>query len=126
LVRPFKNLVAYEAEIREFLKEAETICDQAEARLNQPFGNDTSGKNVENAPVAANVLAREEVTDASLKDDKENILENKPHELRRNRDELRYLVEFIDKGMQDIVDIKHTASTYTSKRSRLRTPMASL
>ncbi|EPE26297.1 P-loop containing nucleoside triphosphate hydrolase [Glarea lozoyensis ATCC 20868] len=111
LVRPFKHLVAYESEIRESLKEVETICDQAEARLNQHVGNSTSGRNVENAPMTANVPAGEELTDANAKD--ENTLEEKAREARRNRDELRCLVEFMDKDMSDIFDIKLAASTHT-------------
>ncbi|EHL02790.1 hypothetical protein M7I_1129 [Glarea lozoyensis 74030] len=106
-----KELRSVKNSRRESLKEVETICDQAEARLNQHVGNSTSGRNVENAPMTANVPAGEELTDANAKD--ENTLEEKAREARRNRDELRCLVEFMDKDMSDIFDIKLAASTHT-------------
>ncbi|KAF4631372.1 hypothetical protein G7Y89_g6766 [Cudoniella acicularis] len=122
LVRPFKYLVAYEAEIRDFLKEVEETCDQAEAKLEQSLKNDCGEKNVENGPIVANMTGGEVTAGAdakiptkSSKHDKENKLKDEARQAKRNRDELRCLVEFMDKDMCDIFDIKNKASSHTLK-----------
>ncbi|KAL5317440.1 hypothetical protein ACEPPN_014535 [Leptodophora sp. 'Broadleaf-Isolate-01'] len=115
LVRPFKHLVAYESEIRECLKEAETACDQAESELNRSLEDGTSGKEVKSASMAAGSPNGEKVPDTDPKDSKENTLEEKARVARRNRDELRCLVEFMDKDMKDIFEIKKAASTHSLK-----------
>ncbi|KAG4431610.1 hypothetical protein IFR05_012903 [Cadophora sp. M221] len=115
LVRPFKHLVAYESEIRDCLKEAETACTQAEGELSHSLEDGTSGKDAESAPVTDSSLNGEKVPGSNPNDNEENTSEEKARVARRNRDELRCLVEFMDKDMKDIFEIKRAASTHSLK-----------
>ncbi|KAH7336194.1 hypothetical protein BKA65DRAFT_29270 [Rhexocercosporidium sp. MPI-PUGE-AT-0058] len=124
LVRPFKHLVAYETEIRDCLKETETVCAQAENELGESINKNASREEVENAPETANTSDGEKVPEANFQDNKEktpeekavaeeNTLKEKVRVAKRNRDELRCLVEFMDKDMQDIFEVKHAISAHT-------------
>jgi hypothetical protein len=90
LVRPFRYLVIYEAQIRRALADAEQRC------LHPPL-----------TPINAIPTAELKQTDRK-EDIKEKsycamVLENRPE---RARDELKCLVEFMDADMGDIFDIR--------------------
>ncbi|KAH8822018.1 hypothetical protein F5884DRAFT_769723 [Xylogone sp. PMI_703] len=110
LVRPFKYLVAYESEIREFLKEVNAACEQAESDLTNSTKSENTEKEVENEATTLN-LVKDQASNS--KNDKINTLETKVRLARRNRDELRCLIEFMDKDMQDIFDIRDEISNQT-------------
>lgn len=122
LVRPFKYLVAYEVEIREFLKELEAVCEQAEIDLENSTNGEETKTEAANIPTTSS-LAKEEVTSGAdtkdpttnSKNPESNPLETKARQAKRNRDELRCLVEFMDKDMRDIFDIKNEISDKTIK-----------
>ncbi|KAG9228841.1 hypothetical protein BJ875DRAFT_476478 [Amylocarpus encephaloides] len=82
-VRPFKYLVSYESEIREFLQDVEAELEQLEAKLKSP--------------------AREGCDDA---DNEESCVAEEVRQAKRNSDELCLLIQFMDTDMQDIFDIK--------------------
>ncbi|KAL4972986.1 hypothetical protein BDW66DRAFT_154257 [Aspergillus desertorum] len=80
LVRPFKYLVEFESESKDLLRSTEASCKQAEEEMNRSA-----------APAKQEDIERTKAMAVQLK---------------RERDELRCLVEFMDHDMTDIFDIK--------------------
>jgi hypothetical protein len=82
LVRPFKHLVEFESEIKDVLKRTEAACEQAEG--------EESG-----------LLAKQPAAPQDLERVKARVAQ-----LKRERDEVRCLVEFMTRDMRDIFEIK--------------------
>jgi len=83
LVRPFKYLVFYEQEIRQFGSDLELVYEQAEAEAKQ-------GHEMPNGDLVSSQETEREAADRA----------------KRERDEFRCLIEFMDRDMADIFDIK--------------------
>ncbi|KAF9885226.1 hypothetical protein FE257_000586 [Aspergillus nanangensis] len=90
LVRPFKYLVEFEPSIREYLKTAEASCDQVAEEME------------------AFLSAGPEVSD-SMQQEMERVKEI-ASQTKRERDELRCLVEFMTSDMRDIFNMKRLIS----------------
>ncbi|KAK4204943.1 hypothetical protein QBC40DRAFT_75026 [Triangularia verruculosa] len=98
IVRPFKHLVTYEAEIRQFFSDLESTYEQAEADLE------------------AHVASKNDMApDTQSHDAKEKNLREVADRAKRERDELRCLLEFMDRDMADIFDVKRQISEKTLK-----------
>ncbi|KAK3367802.1 hypothetical protein B0H63DRAFT_442499 [Podospora didyma] len=91
LVRPFKYLVVHEQEIRQSCNDLESLYEQAEAEAE--------------AQAEAGAKQEHETTKKDLKNEKETAREAADR-ARRERDEFRCLIEFMDRDMADIFDIK--------------------
>ncbi|OAX82258.1 hypothetical protein ACJ72_03395 [Emergomyces africanus] len=112
-VRPFKYLVAYESDIRQLLKEAEIVYDQSVSKLGETTQEnctpvvtvtDKGNGEGENKP-------GKQSTDPASQIDEVNEARIGTFRARRERDELRCLVEFMDTDMHDIFDTKNRIST---------------
>ncbi|KAL4756180.1 ATP-binding protein [Aspergillus foveolatus] len=84
LVRPFKYLVEFESDIKDLLESTESLCKQAEDEMSRP----AKQEDIEHTRAMA-------------------------AQLRRERDELRCLVEFMDHDMRDIFEIKRAIQANT-------------
>lgn len=103
-LRPFKYLVAYEAEIKRALREAEFKVDQlkVESRSFDPAVSIQTNSEVSTKPVHG----RGEV-------DTNNAID--VSSLLAERDQLRCLVDFMDSDMQDIFEVKRQVANQTLK-----------
>lgn len=111
-VRPFKYLVAFESDIRQFLKETEIAYDQAVSKLGETTQESPAtvvtitdegngeGENKSRHQSPAHVTQVDDVNNARIA----------ALRVRRERDELRCLVEFMDTDMHDIFDAKRRIS----------------
>lgn len=94
-MRPFKYLVEFEEDIREALKTVEEFSQEADAKIYkcvQASGNEKS----------------EVIDTGKIQAAKKNLEASKAAALRakRQRDELRCLLEFMDQDMCDVFDVK--------------------
>ncbi|KAK6340044.1 hypothetical protein TWF730_001819 [Orbilia blumenaviensis] len=110
LVRPFKYLVWYEAEIRQFFKDLELAYEQAEAEDQADLRHDSPKIGVRD----------DDNTAAAITDDGESAKKTETareavDRAKRERDEFRCLLEFMDRDMADIFDIKRQISDKTLK-----------
>ncbi|KAM7222208.1 hypothetical protein V8F06_002480 [Rhypophila decipiens] len=94
LVRPFKYLVFYEQEIRQFCSDLELIYDQAEEEAA------ADGKAGDEMPTGDPVSGQDTKRDAADR-------------AKRERDEFRCVIEFMDRDMADIFDIKRQVTDKT-------------
>lgn len=109
LIRPFKYLVWYEAEIRQFCKDLELDYEQAEAEAQADLEHSSQNLGLKAANIAAAIKDDE-------KSDKETeTLRQAADRAKQERDEFRCLLEFMDRDMADIFDIKHQISDKTLK-----------
>ncbi|KLJ12759.1 hypothetical protein EMPG_12241 [Blastomyces silverae] len=111
-VRPFKYLVAYESDIRQCLKEAEIVYDQAVSKLEETKQeNPTTDVSTSNNR-AENVEGKPEQQNPAhvTKDDDANNAGGAASRAKRERDELRCLVKFMDTDMHDIFEAKRRIS----------------
>ncbi|KKZ65013.1 hypothetical protein EMCG_09093 [[Emmonsia] crescens] len=111
-VRPFKYLVAFESDIRQFLKETEIAYDQAVSKLGETTQESPAtvititdegngeGENKSGHQSPAHVTQVDDINNARIA----------ALRARRERDELRCLVEFMDTDMHDIFDAKRRIS----------------
>ncbi|RYP83728.1 hypothetical protein DL769_001302 [Monosporascus sp. CRB-8-3] len=109
LVRPFKYLVWYEAEIRQFLKDLGLAYEEAEAEAQADLEHDSQ-----------KIRLKDDKTGATITDDGESDKETETareaaDRAKRERDEFRCLSEFMDQDMADIFGIKHQISDKTLK-----------
>ncbi|EEH10616.1 conserved hypothetical protein [Histoplasma capsulatum G186AR] len=111
-VRPFKYLVMYESDIRQFVKDAEMAYDQAASRLGEttqenpvPDVNITS-KGAEKKDTKPEQQSPVPVTQV----EETNNARTAATRARRERDELRCLVEFMDTDLHDIFEVKRRIS----------------
>ncbi|KAK0672652.1 putative ATPase [Cercophora samala] len=95
-VRPFKYLVGHEADIRQFYSELVSAYEQAEA--------DAQIQAVQAQEAAGNKIS----TEAQQETPKERA-----DRARRARDEFRCVIEFMDRDMADIFDVKRQISNKT-------------
>ena len=111
LVRPFKYLVWYEAEITQFVNELELayVQAEAEAEAQADLEHDSRKIGFEDDNTAA---AR--VGDGESDKGTETARETADR-TKRERDEFRCLLEFMDRDMADIFDIKRQISDKTLK-----------
>ncbi|KAL4932090.1 ATP-binding protein [Aspergillus undulatus] len=84
LVRPFKYLVEFESEIKDVLKRTESACEQVEG---EELG----------------LLAKKPAAQQDLERIKARVAQ-----LKRERDEVRCLVDFMTQDMSDIFEIKRS------------------
>lgn len=97
-VRPFKYLVGHEAEIRQFYADLESAYDQAEA------------------DAQAEVVQEKETSEDEISAETEHeTLREIADRAKRQRDEFRCLIEFMDHDMADIFDVKRQISNKTIK-----------
>ncbi|KAL2370048.1 hypothetical protein RJ035_006777 [Blastomyces gilchristii] len=111
-VRPFKYLVAYESDIRQCLKEAETAYDQAVSRRDEMRQENPTTNVRKSNNKAGNVVNKPEQQNPArvTKDDDTNNAGSSAAPAKRERDELRCLVKFMDTDMHDIFDAKRRIS----------------
>ncbi|KAK4208818.1 hypothetical protein QBC37DRAFT_443694 [Rhypophila decipiens] len=94
LVRPFKYLVFYEQEIRQFCSDLELVYDQAEEEAA------AEGKVGDEMPTGDPASGQDTKRDAADR-------------AKRERDEFRCVIEFMDRDMADIFDIKRQITDKT-------------
>ena len=114
-LRPFKYLVAYEAEIRQALQEAEATVKLVEVE------SEISGHSATNEDQSAMSISSTTPTKEKSKE-YINFSNSMPHVstidsslAKAERDQLRCLVDFMDSDMQDIFDIKREVANQTLK-----------
>ncbi|OJD18719.1 hypothetical protein AJ78_01256 [Emergomyces pasteurianus Ep9510] len=112
-VRPFKYLVAYESEIRQLLREAEIVYDQAVCKLGEitQENAETAVAVTDNGNGEVETKSGHKSTVHATQTDEVSDTRIATLRARRERDELRCLVEFMDTDMHDIYDTKHRIST---------------
>ncbi|GAB1211158.1 hypothetical protein ATERTT37_000270 [Aspergillus terreus] len=98
LVRPFKYLVEFESDIKNFLQLTETLCEQAEQQMNR-FAERNPGPRIDMQHQAVQQDFERAKAEAA--------------QAKRERDELRCLVEFMTCDMRDIFDIKRQIMSRT-------------
>ncbi|OJD25473.1 hypothetical protein ACJ73_03157 [Blastomyces percursus] len=111
-VRPFKYLVAYESDIRQCLKEAETAYDQAVFKLEETKQENPTTNVRNSSNRAGNTENKPEQHNPAhvVKDDDANNVRSAAAQAKRERDELRCLVKFMDTDMHDIFEVKRRIS----------------
>ena len=112
-VRPFKYLVAFETEIRQALQDAESAFGQVEAGSRLPSQTDAFQSPIEvstqgTSPSKHREEAKIDATTVSTHAGAVNR-----SRATAERDQLRCLVNFMDKDMQDIFDVKRQISNNT-------------
>ncbi|EEH47986.1 uncharacterized protein PADG_04070 [Paracoccidioides brasiliensis Pb18] len=111
-VRPFKYLVAYESDIRQFLKEAEATYDQVISKLSE-LTQDNPDAVVTVASSTKQLSGDEKIKRKTEKGTHDSLIGDAKKTVScagREMNQLRCLVEFMDRDMHDIFDVKHRIS----------------
>jgi hypothetical protein len=108
-IRPFKYLVWYEAEIRQFFTDLELAYDQARRKARTEREHDSLEGGF-----------RDEKSAVAVSDDKESVQKTETaasvaDRAKRERDEFGCLLEFMDRDMAEIFEIKRQISDKSLK-----------
>ena len=112
-LRPFKYLVAYEAEIRQALQDAEVNLARMEVQPG-PSDQEETTQDHHGGSVTSRKLTRGEGKfKAGTMDFETHAID--ASSAKAERDQLRCLVSFMDTDMQDILDVKRQIANQTLK-----------